>query len=79
MEYLLEILADGPKTTPELKNIVYTEKKIGERNTREALKELVSAKLIDKRKNGRMDEFFLLDEDDQKSKNTSVADSFDGF
>lgn len=60
MEFILDILGDGSKTTPNIVEIVFKEKRIGERNVREALKELLGSKLVDKRKNGRKDEYFLF-------------------
>lgn len=58
-EFIPDMLIDGPKTTPEIVEILYKQKKVAERNTREALKELISENVINKRKNGRKDEYYL--------------------
>jgi len=76
-EYIPELLRGGPKTTPEIVEILYKEKKIAERNTREALKELVSDNAISKRRNGRKDEYFLPTSNDITS--THSDDLFDSF
>lgn len=49
-EYILDLLGSGPKATNEILNTAQKEKDIGERNTRDALKELVEKKIIKKGK-----------------------------
>jgi predicted transcriptional regulator len=64
-EYIPEILKEEPRTTKQIKQILQTEKKIGQRNTREALKELLDEKIIERRKKGREDEYFLTEQTDE--------------
>ncbi|MDB5244524.1 MAG: repair protein RadA [Parcubacteria group bacterium] len=61
MELILEILKEESKVTPDIIQIVYAQKKIGQRNVREALRDLLVSKLIDRRKKGRTDEYFLVE------------------
>ena len=65
-DYILLILVEGPKTTSEIKYALRNEKEIGERNMRDALKELLKDKAIGRRKKGRQDEYSLQKVDDHK-------------
>ena len=49
-EYILDLLRSGPKTTVEIQKAVYKEKDVGERNTRDALKEMLDESLINRGK-----------------------------
>lgn len=58
-EYIPELLAVGPKTTPEIKEVFRLNKKAGPRNVQDALSELLAEGVVDKRKKGKRDEYFL--------------------
>ncbi|MEI6022684.1 MAG: bifunctional DNA primase/polymerase [bacterium] len=58
-EYILELLGSGGKTTKEIKNTVSTQRKIGEKNIRLALGELVDSEQIDYSKKGRSHFYFI--------------------
>lgn len=61
-EFILSILNDGSKTTKELRQIIFNEAKIGEKNIRAALSELVDEKKIDFKRNGRENCYYLFRE-----------------
>jgi len=67
-QFIQEILKDGPMTTPEMIVLLRKEIRVAEKNTREALKELLTEKTIDRRKNGRKDEYFLINNSDNDDK-----------
>lgn len=73
-EYILDLLSSGGKTRKQIIDIIYHEKKIGEKNTSQALRELDKSGLIISEKQGR-ENFYTLP--DNKTNNNSLDNLFD--
>lgn len=59
-EFIPNILADGPRTTPELEKITCQQAKVGGRNVRDALGELYKENVVGRRRRGKPYEYFLI-------------------
>lgn len=58
--FILEFLEDDGKTTNDILNFIGREKKIGQRNIRDALRDLTESKEIEASRNGRQNYFTLV-------------------
>jgi len=61
-KYALEIITEGGRTTNELISIIGSEKRIGERNIRDALKGLVDSEKLQQGKKGKQNYYSLPEE-----------------
>lgn len=63
-DMIMHILSEEGKTTPEILSIVYTQIKVANRNTGEALRELVAEGKIKARREGRKNFYYIPEEAD---------------
>lgn len=61
-KYALELLADGGRTSNEILDAIGTQQKIGHKNIRAALSELVAEGRLDVGRKGRQNYYFIIEE-----------------
>lgn len=66
-DMIMHMLSEEGKTTPEILSIVYTQIKVANRNTGEALRELVNEGKIKAKKEGRKNFYYIPEEADLAS------------
>ncbi len=73
---ILELLANSGKTSNEILDFIYAERKIGKRNIRDALRDLVAEKEIDTCKSGRQNYYSIQKEGETSKKSISEDDDW---